>query len=267
VVPTGRLSSINPNLQNIPIRTEEGGKIRKAFIPATENHVLLSADYSQIELRILAHFSQDPNMISAFQKGEDIHQATASLIFDIPLNEVTKEQRYKAKTVNFGIIYGQSAFGLSETLSIPRSEAKAIIDAYYEKFPTIRKFMDDTIHTARETGIVITEFGRIRPLPEINDRNPGRRQFAERVAVNTRMQGTAADIIKLAMVKIQHLITEKNLQSKMLLQVHDELVFDVLKSEETHIVPLVKETMESVYKMSVPLLVDTAIGNNWGEAS
>ncbi len=267
VAMTGRLSSQNPNLQNIPIRTEEGSKIRRAFVPASSEFLLLSADYSQIELRVLAHLSNDPNMIRAFRAGEDIHSATASLVFDVPLSEVTKEHRYRAKTVNFGIVYGQSAFGLSETLGVSRAEAKDIIDAYYAKFPTIRTFMDQTISDARENGYVKTEFGRIRPLPEINDRNMGRRQFAERVAVNTRMQGTAADIIKLAMVRIQTEIETEKYRSSLLLQVHDELVLDVLKSEQDVVVPMVKRIMESVVEFQVPLLVDTAVGENWESVS
>jgi DNA polymerase-1 len=206
-------------------------------------------------------------MIRAFRAGEDIHSATASLVFDVPLAEVTKEHRYRAKTVNFGIVYGQSAFGLSETLGVSRGEAKEIIDAYYAKFPTIRTFMDQTISDARGNGYVKTEFGRIRPLPEINDRNMGRRQFAERVAVNTRMQGTAADIIKLSMVRIQTEIETEKYRSALLLQVHDELVLDVLKSEQDVVVPMVKRIMESVVEFQVPLLVDTAVGENWETVS
>ncbi len=263
IAATGRLSSTTPNLQNIPIRTEEGSKIRHAFIPSMPNGQLLSADYSQIELRILAHLSQDPNMLMAFKKGEDIHQATASLIFEVPLDQVNKEQRYQAKTVNFGIIYGQSAFGLSETLGIGRKEAAEIIAAYYLRFPDIKAFMDKTIQFARDKGFVMTEFGRKRPVPDIHSKNPGLRQFSERMAVNTRMQGTAADLIKIAMINIQTDIEKKALKSRMIIQVHDELVFDVSHGEEDTLKNIVVTRMESATQFSIPLKVDATFGDNW----
>ncbi len=263
IAATGRLSSTTPNLQNIPIRTEEGSKIRHAFIPSLPNGQLLSADYSQIELRILAHLSEDPNMMLAFKNGEDIHQATASLIFDTPLESVTKQQRYQAKTVNFGIIYGQSAFGLSETLGIGRKEAALIIEAYYLRFPSIKAFMDKTIQFARDNGYVITEFGRKRPVPDIHSKNPGLRQFSERMAVNTRMQGTAADLIKVAMIHIQTDIEKKALKSRMIIQVHDELVFDVYPGEEETLKEIVVTRMESAATFSIPLKVDSAFGSSW----
>ena len=220
-------------------------------------------DYSQIELRILAHLSEDPNMMLAFKNGEDIHQATASLIFDTPLESVTKQQRYQAKTVNFGIIYGQSAFGLSETLGIGRKEAALIIEAYYLRFPSIKAFMDKTIQFARDNGYVITEFGRKRPVPDIHSKNPGLRQFSERMAVNTRMQGTAADLIKVAMIHIQTDIEKKALKSRMIIQVHDELVFDVYPGEEETLKEIVVTRMESAATFSIPLKVDSAFGSSW----
>jgi len=263
IAATGRLSSTSPNLQNIPIRTEEGSKLRAAFIPSHPKGKLLSADYSQIELRILAHLSQDPNMMTAFKNGEDIHKATASLIFNVPLDQVTKEQRYQAKTVNFGIIYGQSAFGLSETLGIPRKEAASIIDAYYQRFPDIKAFMEKTVQFARDNGYVMTEFGRKRPVPDIHSKNPGLRQFSERMAVNTRMQGTAADLIKLAMISIQSDIEEKHLKSRMIIQVHDELVFDVTPGEEDILKDIVSHRMETATTFLIPLKVDAEFGDNW----
>ena len=267
VAATGRLSSNNPNLQNIPIRTDEGKMIREAFIPSKPNNWIIAADYSQIELRILAHLSQDPNLVSAFQNGEDIHAATAAIINHCSLDEVTKDQRYKAKAVNFGILYGQSAFGLSETLGIPRKESAKIIEDYFEKFPTIKNLIEDTIAETKKTGIVKTEYGRIRAVPEIFEKNPMRRQFGERMAVNTRMQGTAADIMKLAMCKIFDVMKQKGLKSRMIIQVHDELVFDVVDEEKDVLVELIEEYMKSIAQLKVPLDIDVAIGKNWQEVS
>lgn len=262
---TGRLSSTQPNLQNIPIRSAEGQAIRRAFVPFDPSDFILSADYSQIELRLIAHLSKDQNMIKAFCDGQDIHASTASIINNIALSEVTKDQRYRAKAVNFGIIYGISAFGLSENLGVSRKEAQEIIDNYFEKFPAIKLFMEDTIQYACEHRLVRTEFGRIRPVPDIDSRLFQRRQFAERVAINTRVQGTAADIIKLAMVNIQKEIELKKLSSQMILQVHDELVFNVPDAEKELLADLVKKEMESVVSYTVPLSVDMSFAKNWAE--
>lgn len=267
VAATGRLSSNNPNLQNIPIRTEEGRLIRRAFIPSHPENFLLSADYSQIELRVLAHLSEDPNLVQAFQNGEDIHTATAAIINHCEIADVTKEQRYRAKAVNFGILYGQSAFGLSETIGTSRKESKEIITAYFEKFPTIKTLIDETIEGAKETGRVWTEFGRMRPVPQIFEKNHMRRQFGERMAVNTRMQGTAADIMKLAMCQVATAMAGQNLRSKMVVQVHDELVFDVVPEEKDLLMALVEDKMTHVTDLKVPLDIDMAIGKNWQEVS
>ena len=265
VAATGRLASVGPNLQNIPIRSEQGREIRKAFVARDENYVLVSADYSQIELRIIAELSQDPIMMEAFQKGEDIHRTTAAKVFNVALDEVTREQRSQAKTVNFGIVYGVSAFGLSEQTGLSRAESKQLIDAYYETYPTLKKFMESQIHQAREKGYVETILGRRRYLKDINSRNHVVRSFAERIAVNAPIQGSAADIIKIAMINLQKVLKE-NYQTKMLLQVHDELVFDVPKSELETIKPIIKETMENAVKMQVPLEVEIGVGQNWLEA-
>ncbi len=268
VAVTGRLSSTNPNLQNIPIRTEKGREIRKAFIPRDENHVLVSADYSQIELRVVAAISGDVNMCEAFKTGKDIHTATAAKVFGVEESEVTKEMRYKAKSVNFGIIYGQGAFGLSENLSIPRAEAKEIIDNYKKEFPGIQKYMDDTINFCKENGYVETLMGRKRWLKDINSANFTVRGFAERNAINSPIQGTAADMIKLAMIKISDALKEGNFRSKMILQVHDELVFDVLKEELEAIKPLILENMKAalVLENEVPVEAELGSGQNWLEA-
>lgn len=268
VAVTGRLSSNNPNLQNIPIRTEKGREIRKAFIPRDENHVLVSADYSQIELRIVAAISGDANMCEAFRTGKDIHTATAAKVFGVAEEEVTKEMRYKAKSVNFGIIYGQGAFGLAENLSIPRAEAKEIIDNYKKEFPGIQKYMDDTINFCKENGYVETLMGRKRWLKEINSANFTVRGFAERNAINSPIQGTAADMIKLAMIKIHATLKEQGFKSKMLLQVHDELVFDVLKEELEAIKPVILDTMRNalILPNEVPAEAELGSGNNWLEA-
>ena len=268
VAVTGRLSSTNPNLQNIPIRTEKGREIRKAFVPRDENHVLVSADYSQIELRIVAAISGDVNMCAAFKTGKDIHTATAAKIFRVDETAVTKEMRYKAKSVNFGIIYGQSAFGLAENLGIPRAEAKEIIDNYKTQFPGIQKYMDETINGCRETGYVETLMGRKRWLRDINSANFTVRGFAERNAINSPIQGSAADMIKLAMIKIDEELKAKNFKSKMLLQVHDELVFDVLKEELENIQPVIINAMKNalILPNEVPADAEIGHGNNWLEA-
>ena len=268
VAVTGRLSSNNPNLQNIPIRTEKGREIRKAFIPRDENHVLVSADYSQIELRIVAAISGDVNMCDAFRTGKDIHTATAAKVFGVAEADVTKEMRYKAKSVNFGIIYGQGAFGLAENLSIPRAEAKEIIDNYKKEFPGIQKYMDDTINFCKENGYVETLMGRKRWLKDINSANFTVRGFAERNAINSPIQGTAADMIKLAMIKIHAELKEQGFKSKMLLQVHDELVFDVLKEELEAIKPVILDTMRNalILPNDVPAEAELGSGDNWLEA-
>jgi len=268
VAVTGRLSSNNPNLQNIPIRTEKGREIRKAFIPRDEHHVLVSADYSQIELRIVAAISGDANMCEAFRTGKDIHTATAAKVFGVADADVTKEMRYKAKSVNFGIIYGQGAFGLAQNLGIPRAEAKDIIDNYKKEFPGIQKYMDDTINFCKENGYVETLMGRKRWLRDINSANFTVRGFAERNAINSPIQGTAADMIKLAMIKIHAALGEGNFKSKMLLQVHDELVFDVLKEELEAIKPVILASMKHamILPNDVPAEAELGSGENWLEA-
>ena len=266
VAATGRLSSNNPNLQNIPIRTERGRQVRKAFIPRDENHVLLAADYSQIELRIIAALSEEETMIEAFKNGEDIHASTAAKVFNVPLEEVTREQRGNAKTVNFGIIYGVSAFGLSNQTDLSRKEAKALIDTYYETYPKLRSYMAEQVDFARENGYVETVLNRRRYLKDINSQNAIVRGAAERNAVNAPIQGSAADIIKLAMINIHNRFEKENFKSKMLLQVHDELVFDAHKEELEIIKPIIKYEMENAFKMTVPLDVEMGIGQNWLEA-
>ena len=266
VAATGRLSSNNPNLQNIPIRTERGRQVRKAFIPRDENYILLSADYSQIELRIIAALSHEDTMIDAFKKGEDIHAATAAKVFGIPLAEVTREQRSNAKTVNFGIIYGVSAFGLSNQTNLSRAEAKDLIDTYYKTYPKLRNYISEQIDFARENGYVQTVLGRRRYLKDINGSNAVVRGAAERNAVNAPIQGSAADIIKIAMIRIHQKLSEGSFKTKMLLQVHDELVFDVYKPELERIKPLIKTEMENAYSLIVPLDVEMGLGANWLEA-
>jgi len=259
---TGRLSSANPNLQNIPIRTELGREIRAAFI-AEPGHVLLAADYSQIELRLLAHFSKDKLLVEAFRRGDDIHTLTASQVFGVPPLMVTPDHRRQAKVVNFGIVYGLSAFGLSQQLGIEPGEARKFIDAYFEKYAGVRAFIDATLEQTRRDGKVKTLFGRIRPIPDINSKNATQRGFAERTAVNTPLQGTAADLIKLAMIRIDEEIRKRGLKSRMTLQVHDELVFEVPESEVEAMKPLVREHMEQAYPLVVPLVADIGIGRNW----
>ena len=263
---TGRLSSSNPNLQNIPIRTERGKEIRKAFVAGSADGLIVSADYSQIELRIMAHLSQDQHLIQAFRNGVDVHAATAEKIFGVPHEEVTADQRRVAKTANFGIMYGISSFGLSQRLGISRSEAKKLIDDYFNAFPAIRSFIDDTIAAARENGYVETIFGRRRYLPDINAKNATVRALAERNAVNAPIQGTAADIIKLAMIGVDRKMAEEGLKSKMVLQIHDELLFDTISSEREKLMSIVNEQMEHVTELSVPLTVECNYGKNWLEA-
>jgi DNA polymerase-1 len=266
VAATGRLSSNNPNLQNIPIRTKRGREIRKSFIPSGPDYMLLASDYSQIELRIIAALSEDKEMVNAFNNGEDIHAATASKVFGVPIDEVSRDMRSKAKAVNFGIIYGQSAFGLAENLNIKRGEAKELIDNYFEQYPNIKKYMDKSIDFARKHGYVETIMGRKRYLPDINSANQTVRGFAERNAINAPIQGSAADIIKRAMVDISREMKAKKLRSKMLLQVHDELVFDLYRAEEKVLKELVKDKMENAFHLSVPLLVEMEAAENWLEA-
>ena len=266
VASTGRLSSNNPNLQNIPIRTPRGQEVRKAFIPRDKDHILMAADYSQIELRIIAALSKDPAMVKAFQSNEDIHAATAARVFDVPPEEVTREQRSNAKTVNFGIIYGVSAFGLSQQTKLNRTESKELIDTYYASYPQLKQYIADQVNFAREQGYVATVLGRRRYLKDINSQNAIVRGAAERNAVNAPIQGSAADIIKLAMIQIHQKIKKENWQSRMLLQVHDELVFDVLKSEKEDFEKMVKTEMENAFDIGLPLLVDVGFGDNWLEA-
>ena len=259
---TGRLSSANPNLQNIPIRTELGRGIRAAFI-AEPGHVLLTADYSQIELRLLAHFSRDPLLVEAYRRGDDIHTLTASQVFGVPPLMVTPDHRRQAKVVNFGIVYGLSAFGLSQQLGIETGEAKQFITNYFERYKGVRAFIDKTLDEARRDMKVTTLFGRVRPIPDINSKNVNQRGFAERTAVNTPLQGTAADLIKVAMIRIDAALRERGLKSRMTLQVHDELVFEVPENEVETMQPLVREQMEKAHALAVPLQVDMGVGPNW----
>ena len=266
VTATGRLSSTNPNLQNIPIRDELGREIRKAFIPDNEDCTFFSADYSQIELRIMAHLSQDEHMIEAFRSGADIHSATAAKIYGIPVEEVTGDMRRKAKTANFGIIYGISIFGLAERLNIPRAESKELIEGYFKSYPGIRDYMDESIRIAKEKGYVETIFKRKRYLPDINSHNAIVRGYAERNAINAPIQGSAADIIKVAMVRIYNRFEEEGLKSKMILQVHDELNFNVCQDEQEKVRQIVLEEMENAIQLQVPLIADCGEGKNWLEA-
>ncbi|MDW7694632.1 DNA polymerase I [Flammeovirgaceae bacterium SG7u.111] len=266
VAATGRLSSTNPNLQNIPIRTDKGREIRKAFVPRNNDYVIMAADYSQVELRIMASFSKDEVMIDAFRQGRDIHATTAAKIYNVPLEEVDGDMRRKAKTANFGIIYGISAFGLSQRLNIPRKEAAEIIDAYFNEFPSIKAYMDEIVNFARENEYVETILGRRRYLRDINSRNANMRGFAERNAINAPIQGSAADVIKMAMIKIQNWMVKEGLKSKMIMQVHDELVFDVYKSELELLKSKVTELMENAVELEVPLMVEAGVGETWLEA-
>ncbi|MGA2277799.1 MAG: DNA polymerase I, partial [Terracidiphilus sp.] len=261
-VATGRLSSVNPNLQNIPTRTELGREIRAAFTAAPGTQ-LLSADYSQIELRLLAHFSGDPLLVHAYQNNEDIHTLTASEVFGVPAAEMDKQTRNRAKAVNFGIVYGISPFGLAAQLGIPQSEARAYIERYFARYAGVQSFIERTLEETRKTGSVRTLFGRIRPIPDIESRNPNQRGFAERTAINTPLQGTAADLIKLAMISIDRKLAERGLKTRMVLQVHDELLFEVPTSESAEVEALVRAEMEGVVKLKVPLVADLKSGNNW----
>ncbi len=263
---TGRLSSSKPNLQNIPIRTERGKEIRKAFVPGTPGGQIVSADYSQIELRIMAHLSCDRHLIQAFKEGMDVHALTASKIFGVDIKDVTADQRRIAKTANFGIMYGISSFGLAQRLKIGRAEAKKIIDDYFANFPAISSYIADTIAAAKETGYVETIFGRRRYLPDINSKNGTVRALAERNAINAPIQGTSADIIKLAMINVDKRIREENLKSRMILQIHDELVFDAAGPEVGLLEQIAREEMENVVSLSIPLTVECNHGNNWLEA-
>jgi len=266
IAATGRLSSVNPNLQNIPIREEQGRQIRKAFIPTEDEYIIFSADYSQIELRLMAHLSQDPNLMEAFNNKEDVHAATAAKINKIPLEEVSREMRSQAKTANFGIIYGISAFGLSQRLNISRSEGKALIDGYFESYPKVKEYMDYSIRIAREKGFVSTLMGRKRQLNDINSRNAVVRGMAERNAINAPIQGSAADIIKIAMIRIHERFEEEKFKSRMILQVHDELNFNVFKPELDQVKEIVIEEMQNAVRLKVPLIVDHGEGANWLEA-
>jgi DNA polymerase-1 len=266
VTATGRLNSQDPNLQNIPIRTERGQEIRKAFVPRDSDYLLLSADYSQIELRIIAALSREAGLLEALRTGADIHTATAARVYSVFPEMVTPEMRRKAKMVNYGIAYGISAFGLSQRLGIPRREGGEIIDQYFKQFPGIRRFMDDTIRFARDHGYVQTVTGRRRYLRDIRSANNTIRGAAERNAINAPIQGTAADLIKQAMIDIHREFTERRLKTRMLLQVHDELVFDLHRSEKDEVLPLVKEKMETAIPLEVPIVVELGVGENWLEA-
>ncbi len=265
VTATGRLSSSDPNLQNIPIRSEQGRRIREAFL-AADGHVLLSADYSQVELRILAHLSGDKILLDAFQRGEDIHARTAARVFGVSMDKVDSNMRARAKAVNFGIIYGQGPYNLARQLHISRREAKEIIDSYLDRYPRVRDWVTSTHDVARKNKMVKTMFGRRRYLPEIESRNHNVRSNAERIAQNTPIQGSAADIIKLAMVRIHQALAQEGLQARMVLQVHDELVFDVPESEVDLLTRMVREKMESAARLKVPLTVDISSGHSWAEA-
>ena len=263
---TGRLSSSNPNLQNIPIRTEEGNKIRKAFIPSSDENVLLSADYSQIELRLLAHCSKDENLVEAFKEGKDVHAEVASKIFDVPISEVTKDMRRKAKRVNFGLVYGQTKYGLAKSLSIAPFLAQVFIDKYFEKYPKVKEYMQNTVEFAKENGYVETIFGRKRYFHNtLNSSNVQIREAAGRAAINQPLQGSAADLIKIAMNSLFGRLTELKMKSKIIMQVHDELIIETPKDELERVTALVKETMELNQPLCVPLEVNTAYGNNWVE--
>jgi DNA polymerase-1 len=266
VAATGRLSSMNPNLQNIPIRTEMGREIRKAFVPRNKNYVLLSADYSQIELRLLAAICKDKALMKSFNAGEDIHRSTAALVFMVDPKDVTPDMRRKAKEVNFGILYGIGPFGLKTRLGIPQAHAKDIIETYFKTFKNVKSYMDDSIKKAQEKGFAETLLGRRRFLRNINSNNRVVRQFEERVAINMPIQGSAADMIKLAMIKIYNELEKRKTKTKMVLQVHDELLFDAHKHEVDELRPMIKEIMETAMPVDVPIIVDTGVGDNWLDA-
>jgi DNA polymerase-1 len=263
---TGRLSSNSPNLQNIPIRTKLGEKVRKAFVSRNKEFLIMAADYSQIELRIIASLSNDPVMTKSFKNNQDIHASTAANVYDVPIEDVTRIQRNNAKTVNFGIIYGVSAFGLSQQTDLSRENAKKLIEKYYETYPNLKNYMKNQISIAREKGYVETVLGRRRYLRDINSQNAVIRSSAERNAVNAPIQGSAADIIKIAMIKIGEKLYNESWESKMIIQVHDELVFDVKKQELEKLQLMVKKEMENAFKLNVPLVVDIGVGENWLEA-
>ncbi len=266
VTATGRLSSTNPNLQNIPVRDDMGRRIRRAFVPSDEEHILLAADYSQVELRLMAHLSADPSLIEAFRQGEDIHSATAAKLFHKSIDEVSSDERRKAKTANFGISDGISAFGLAQRLDIPRTEAKEIIEGYFATYPQVKTYMEQAVANAREKGYVETAFGRRRTLRDIDSRNAVARGVAERNAINAPIQGSAADIMKLAMIEIRRRFRLEGIRSQMILQVHDEVIVDMLRSESEQVIRIVKESMEGVAALRVPLISDTGTGENWLEA-
>lgn len=263
---TGRLSSTEPNLQNIPIRLEEGRKIRQAFIPSKENWVIFASDYSQIELRVLAHIAQDEKLIEAFREGQDIHTQTASEVFGVAKEDVTSEMRRQAKAVNFGIVYGISDYGLSQSLDIPRKEAQAFIDKYLESYPGVKTYMEETVQEAKQVGYVTTFMNRRRYLPELTSRNFNRRNAAERTAMNTPIQGSAADVIKKAMIDLENRLAEENLEAKMLLQVHDELILEAPEEEVEQLKEVVASVMEQTVKLDVPLKVDYSYGSTWYDA-
>ncbi len=265
IAATGRLSCQDPNLQNIPVRTEAGNKIREAFKPQKPHHSFVSADYSQIELRLLAHLSGDPALIKAFEAGEDIHAYTASLVFNVPLEEVTPQMRYQSKAVNFGIIYGQQAYGLSQELGVDFKEAAAFIETYFERYKKIKEFLNFCKENVAKTGRAITLTGRQRPIPDINNKNPMIRAQAERLAINTPLQGTAADLIKMAMIAVDTLLQNEPGLGTMILQIHDELLFEVPDDQIDKISKKVKHIMENIMTLKVPLIVDISIGKNWGE--
>ena len=265
VTATGRLSSSDPNLQNIPIRSEEGRRIRQAFV-APKGYKLIAADYSQIELRIMAHLSQDKGLLTAFSKGEDVHKATAAEVFDVSLSEVSSDQRRKAKAINFGLIYGMSAFGLAKQIKVARHEAQQYIERYFERYPGVLSYMDRTRAQAHEDGFVETIFGRRLYLPDINARNKMMQQAAERTAINAPMQGTAADIIKKAMLAVDQALTDSALDARMIMQVHDELVVEVAEGQVDEVKALLIDKMMSAAQLDVPLLVEAEVGNNWDEA-
>jgi DNA polymerase-1 len=266
VAATGRLSSSDPNLQNVPIRTWEGREIRRAFVARDERSLLVSCDYSQIELRILAHMAQDERLLAAFRDDVDVHRVTASLVFDVDVDRVTPEQRAQAKTINFAVIYGMGPVNLGRSLGIPTKEASKWIDAYFARIPGVRAFIDRTQQEARETLVVSTLAGRRRPVPEVASADPRTRAFGERIAVNTPIQGTAADILKIAMIRVHEAIAAKGLSSRMILTVHDELVFDVPENELEPLVPLAVAAMQGAMPLSVPLRVDSGSGRNWSDA-
>lgn len=266
VTTTGRLSSSDPNLQNIPVRTEFGRKIRECFVPLSPDHVYVSADYSQIELRLLAHLSQDEGLIAAFTSGADFHASTAAQVFDVPVDQVTPQMRSRAKAVNFGIVYGQQAYGLSQSLGISFAEAKEMIERYFATYPRVRTYLDETVEFAKEHGYAETMFGRRRYIPELTERNPMRKQFGERTAMNHPMQGSAADIIKIAMRRVQQQLVDQGLLARVMLQVHDELDLSVPEDELDTVRIMLKEVMEHAAQLRVPLNVDVSLGANWSQA-